>query len=91
MDSTSNRPLHDQFENTSLEQRLHALLMATSDVVYRLSADWEIMQELDGRGFLHDAERPIRGWKEINVFSEDMEIVNAAIDEAIQQKKSVCP
>jgi len=87
MDSTSNRPLHDQFENTSLEQRLHALLMATSDVVYRLSADWEIMQELDGRGFLHDAERPIRGWKEINVFSEDMEIVNAAIDEAIQQKK----
>jgi len=87
MDSKSKRPLPDRFENTSLEQRLHALLMATSDVVYRLSADWEIMQELDGRGFLHDAERPIRGWKEINVFSEDMEIVNAAIEEAIQQKK----
>lgn len=87
MDSTSNRPLPDQFENSSLEQRLHALLMATSDVVYRLSADWEIMQELDGRGFLHDAEKPIRGWKEINVFPEDIEIVNSTIKEAIQQKK----
>jgi len=68
------------------EQRFHALAMATSDVVYRLSADWEIMQELDGRGFLRDADRPVTGWKEINVFAEDLDLVNAAIKTAIETK-----
>jgi len=87
MDNISNLPPQDQFEHTSIEQRLRALVMATSDVVYRLSADWEVMQELDGRGFLADAEKPIRGWKVINVFPDDMEIVNAAIAESIEQKK----
>ena len=34
------------------EERFMALVTATSDVVYRLSPDWEVMYELDGRGFL---------------------------------------
>jgi PAS domain-containing protein len=38
------------------EERLRALVTASSDVIYSLSADWEVMQELDGRGFLKDTQ-----------------------------------
>lgn len=87
MDNNPSSQLSEEFKNTSIDQRFRALVLATSDVVYRLSADWEIMQELDGRGFLHDAIAPLRGWKEINVFAEDIGIVNLAIAEAIENKK----
>ncbi|WCT10321.1 PAS domain S-box protein [Mucilaginibacter jinjuensis] len=69
------------------EQRLRALVTATSDVIYSLSADWEVMRELDGRGFLKNTHEPITGWRERNVHPDDIERVNAAILEAIQGKK----
>lgn len=34
------------------EERLRAYIVATSDVVYRMSPDWRYMYGLDGRGFL---------------------------------------
>lgn len=72
---------------TASEERLHALVTATSDVIYSLSADWEIMSELDGRGFLKSTQEAITGWRQQNVHPEDMEMVNAAINEAISEKK----
>lgn len=76
-----------QKEIAASEERLRALVAATSDVVYRLSADWEIMQPLDGRGFLKDTQQPITGWRNQNVHPDEMERVNKAIDEAIREKK----
>ncbi|RBQ11727.1 ATP-binding protein [Pedobacter miscanthi] len=72
----------------AMEQRFLALAHATSDVVYSLSPDWEIMYELDGRGFLKNSDRPITGWKAINVFAGDLEIVNEAIAASIRNKKT---
>ena len=69
------------------EQRYRALVTATSDIIYSLSADWSVMRELDGRGFLKDAYEPTADWKAINVYAEDLEKVNAAINEAIRDKK----
>jgi PAS domain S-box-containing protein len=69
------------------EQRFRALVTATSDVIYSLSADWEVMRELDGRGFLKDTNEPITGWRSQNVFPDDLEEVNKAIAEAIKEKK----
>jgi len=69
------------------EQRFRALVTATSDVIYSLSADWEVMRELDGRGFLKDTNEPITGWRSQNVFPDDLEKVNKAIAEAIKEKK----
>ncbi|MBB5645928.1 PAS domain S-box protein [Pedobacter cryoconitis] len=69
------------------EVRLRALLIATSDVIYSMSADWRVMRELDGRGFLKDAKEPTIDWKSNNVHPEDLDKVNAAIDEAIKEKK----
>lgn len=69
------------------EQRFRALVTATSDVIYSLSADWRVMHELDGRGFLKDTHEPITDWKERNVYPDDLELVDAAIAEAIRGKK----
>src|SRR4051812_41223634 len=33
------------------EERFRALTTATSDIVFRMSADWKEMRQLDGRGF----------------------------------------
>jgi PAS domain S-box-containing protein len=69
------------------EQRLRALVNATSDIVYSLNADWSVMRELDGRGFLKDAPEPTSDWRSDNIYPDDLEMVNLAINEAIQQKK----
>lgn len=69
------------------EERFRALVAATSDVTYSVSADWEIMYELDGRGFLKDTHEPITGWRNRNVYPDDLDKVNAAIKEAIRTKK----
>ena len=44
------------------ESRFRALVNASSDVIYRLNADWTIMFPLDGRGFLSDAQAPVKNW-----------------------------
>ncbi|GAB2705691.1 ATP-binding protein [Mucilaginibacter koreensis] len=69
------------------EKRLRALVTASSDVIYTLSADWDVMYKLDGRGFLKNTDKPMTGWRSQNVYAGDMDRVNAAIDEAIREKK----
>ncbi len=69
------------------EKRLRALVAASSDVIYSLSADWSVMYELDGRGFLKNTDKPMTGWRQQNVYAADMGMVNTAIDEAIRGKK----
>ncbi|RYG02537.1 MAG: PAS domain S-box protein, partial [Chitinophagaceae bacterium] len=73
-------------EQVANNERFQALVSATSDVVYRLSADWEVMYELDGRGFLKSTTEPITGWRDLNIHPLDMEMVNAAIADAIANK-----
>lgn len=69
------------------EARFRALVTATSDIVYSLSADWRVMHELDGRGFLKDTHEPTTDWQSNNIYPEDLEKVKAAINEAILEKK----
>ena len=78
--------LNDQAIAAS-EERLRALVTATADVIYSLSADWVVMRQLDGRGFLKDTHEPITGWQTRNVYTGDLEKVQAAITEAIKEKK----
>ncbi|MHA4896645.1 PAS domain S-box protein [Pedobacter sp. PWIIR3] len=85
-DPTDKRILTEQLIVAN-EHRLRALVAATSDVIYSISADWKIMRELDGRGFLADAYEPTGDWQHKNVHAEDMEKVEMAIQEAIREKK----
>ncbi|GAB2521842.1 hybrid sensor histidine kinase/response regulator [Lysobacter humi (ex Lee et al. 2017)] len=66
--------------------RLDALIAATSDVVYRMSADWSEMQPLDGRGLVLSNEAPVRDWLERNLPESEHARVRAAIREAIACK-----
>lgn len=82
---SDKRPLTERLIAAN-EHRLSALVTATSDIIYSLSADWKVMRELDGRGFLHDALEPTENWQEINVYAGDQEMVTKAIQSAISEK-----
>lgn len=66
------------------EQRFRALVDASSDVIYRMSADWQEMRQLDGRGFLTDTDMPTVRWIDAYLPDEDRPEVMARIDEAIR-------
>jgi PAS domain S-box-containing protein len=87
MTKQSNKPISNQETIAASEERFRALVTATSDVIYSLSADWRVMRELDGRGFLQDTHEPTTDWQSRNVHPDDQEIVTAAINEAIRKKK----
>lgn len=87
MNNFSDQPTPNQHQPAANEARFRALIMATSDVIYSVSADWQIMRELDGRGFLKDASEPTADWKSHNIYPDDMEKVLDAIALAIKEKK----
>ncbi|MFB4394257.1 MULTISPECIES: PAS domain-containing protein [unclassified Pseudomonas] len=68
------------------ELRFRALVIATSTMVYRMSADWKELRELTGKGFLEEVTEPSTQWLETYVAVEDRPAVVAAINKAIQQK-----
>jgi PAS domain S-box-containing protein len=65
------------------EERFRALVTATSDVVYRMSADWSEMRELQGRGFLSDTGEPNPNWLEMYIHPKDQQRVRERIAQAI--------
>jgi signal transduction histidine kinase len=68
------------------EERFRAFIRATSDVVYRMNADWSEMRQLDGRSFLGDQAEPSRAWLEKYILEEDRPRVVEAIRVAIRNK-----
>ncbi|MEO7599125.1 MAG: ATP-binding protein, partial [Opitutus sp.] len=68
------------------ETRLQALLMASSDVIYRMSADWSELAPLDGHDFLVTTAAPTRTWLEEYIHPDDQVEVSAVIGEAIRTK-----
>ncbi len=68
------------------EERFRALVNATSYVVYRVSADWREMRQLDGRGFIADAHSPKVEWLADYILPEDEPAVLEAIGKAIRTK-----
>ena len=69
-------------------QHFHALARATSDIVYRMSADWCSMHPLDGRAFLLSTDSPLDDWAWLdrNVPRDEHPRVRQAISVAIAQK-----
>ncbi|HEY4554852.1 MAG TPA: PAS domain-containing protein, partial [Lysobacter sp.] len=62
-------------------------MTATTDVVYRMSADWSEMRRLDGRARIPGSDVPVRGhWLDRNVPADEQPRVRAAIAEAIASK-----
>jgi len=70
------------------EERFRAFIGATSDVIYRMSADWSEMRQLHGRNFIADTEDPSRSWMEKYIPAEDHPGVMASIRRAILTKSA---
>src|SRR5262249_24738532 len=68
------------------ENRFRAFVTATSDVVYRMSADWSEMHYLGGKDFIPDTEHSNRSWLEKYIHPDDQEYVLSAIQNAIGNK-----
>lgn len=68
------------------EERLHAFMTATSDVIYRMSPDWKEMKYLRGKDFITGTETQRRAWLERYIHRDDQSHVMAVINEAIRTK-----
>ena len=68
------------------EERYRALVSASSDVVYRMSADWTEMRHLQGREFIANTCEPSRSWLLNYIPADDQPRVTAAIDVSIRSK-----
>ncbi|MEX0606943.1 MAG: response regulator, partial [Halofilum sp. (in: g-proteobacteria)] len=69
------------------EERYRAVVTTTSDVVYRMSADWSEMRTLRGYPFLSDTEEPDRDWLSKYIHPDDQPKVLETIQQAIEHKK----
>ncbi len=73
------------------EDRLRALVTASSDAVYRMSADWSEMRQMKStlqlRDFLAQSDTANRNWLEDYIHPEDQLRVWNEIQEAINAKK----
>ncbi len=65
------------------EMRYRAFVMASADVVYRMSPDWREMRQLHGRDFIADTHNPSRDWMQAYIHPDDRPQVLAAIDTAV--------
>ncbi len=68
------------------KDRFRAFVAASSNSVYRMSADWQELQQLDGAMFIADAEGATLGWMEKYIHPDDRRMVQNAIDIAIERK-----
>ncbi|MBK1839480.1 PAS domain-containing protein [Azospirillum sp. YIM B02556] len=68
------------------EERLRALLNATSYVLYRMNPDWTELRQLDGQGFLTDTQSPSTTWLAEYIHPDDQLRVWEVIREAISTK-----
>ncbi len=73
------------------EKRLRALVTASSDAIYRMSADWSEMRQMkrnmQDRVFLVESEEPNRNWLGDYIHPDDQHRVWTEIQEAIREKK----
>jgi signal transduction histidine kinase len=68
------------------EARFRALVLASSDVLYRMSPDWREMRNLSSGKFLAETVEPDANWTEKYIHPDDRARVQAAIDEAIRYR-----
>ncbi len=68
------------------EERFRALVMASSEALYRMSPDWSEMRQLHSESFLSKTLEIEGAWRKKYIPPEDLPQVNAAIREAIERK-----
>ncbi|WP_024545557.1 response regulator [Picosynechococcus sp. NKBG15041c] len=81
---------HQKNAETALrqsEEKLRLFVAASSDIIYRMSADWQEMRCLEGKEFLVSTDIPRRNWLNIYIPTEEQSRVMAAVQGAIDTKR----
>jgi len=68
------------------EEKFRTFVSTTSDVVYKMSADWREMHSLAGKEFVATTENPREDWTDAYIPETDKQTVWEAIDRAIQTR-----
>lgn len=70
------------------EEELRLFIATSSDIVYRMSADWQEVQPLDGKNFIASADQPSQSWMASYIPPEEQPKVWATIKASLAAK---CP
>jgi two-component system CheB/CheR fusion protein len=70
------------------EERFRAFVTASSDMLYKMSADWSEMRNLQGKNILADTEDPTCSWIEKYIPEDDRPQVLAVIAKAIETRST---
>ncbi len=70
------------------DEQFRQFVVASSDSLYKMSADWMVMYQLEGNQFLADTTQPIRSWLEDYIPHEDQASVQVTIQQAITARKT---
>ena len=70
------------------EEQFRALVSASSDVVYRMNADWTELRYLEGREFIADTPEPSQAWLGTYIHTADQQLVMDSIRDAIRSKSA---
>jgi len=68
------------------EERFRLLMLASSEMIYQMSADWSRMYSMVGKGVLADTTVPSASWLENYIPDGEKVVVQAEIDKAIRGK-----
>lgn len=68
------------------EERFRLFVTASSDIVFRMSADWSNMHFLEGKSFLADTRNSLFTWLEEYIPECDKQLLQAAIAKAVNDK-----
>ncbi|RZI54615.1 MAG: PAS domain S-box protein [Pseudomonas sp.] len=75
-------------ELTTNERALDALIRSSTEVRYRISADWSELHQLNGGDFITDTQGNDRQWLDRYIPAEDREAVRAEIARATKTKST---
>jgi PAS domain S-box-containing protein len=79
-------PKQDETALRQNQDRFRALVAASSDAMYRMSADWSEMRQLRGGNFIARAAGPSRTWLQDYIHPDDRARLLAVAQEAIRTK-----